>query len=79
MKNNSFIVTVNNTDYKVKLGSVMPQLYDVFCGAAYHKIGKTDAGLWVYVETPASVQHMPLQEIGEAIDEHSRSNSEETY
>jgi hypothetical protein len=79
MKNNSFIVTVNNTDYKVKLGSVMPQLYDIFCGTAYHKIGKTDAGLWVYVETPASVQHMPLQEIGEAIDERSRSNSEETY
>jgi len=79
MKNNLFTVTVKNADYEVKVSSVMPPLYDVSCGKAYHRIGKTDAGLWVYVETPASVQHMPLQEIGEAIDEHSRSNNEEGY
>ncbi|MCC8423881.1 hypothetical protein [Mucilaginibacter sp. UR6-11] len=79
MENNSFVVTINNTDYTIKLRSVMPRLYDVLCGAAYHQIGKTDAGLWVYVENPTSVQHMPLQEIGEAIDEHSGSDNEETY
>lgn len=79
MKNDLFTVTIKNADYKVKVSSVMPPLYDVSCGNAYHRIGKTDAGLWVYVETPAFVQHMPLQEIGEAIDDHSRSNSEEAY
>jgi hypothetical protein len=70
MENNSFTVTVNHTDYLVKPLSAMPRLYEIFCGAAYHQIGKTDAGLWVYVETPAFVQNMPLQEIGEAIDDH---------
>jgi hypothetical protein len=79
MKDNSFVVTINDTDYIIKLRSAVPRLYDVLCGAAYHQIGKTDAGLWVYVETPASIQHMPLQEIGEAIDEHAGPNSEETY
>lgn len=77
MKNNSFIVTVDNTDYLVKPVSAMPRLYEVFCGAAYHQIGKTDAGLWVYVEIPAFVQNMPLQEIGEAIDEHFGSTSDD--
>ncbi|TSJ38579.1 hypothetical protein FO440_18870 [Mucilaginibacter corticis] len=77
MENNFFVVTVNNTDYKVKMSSVIPPLYDVFCGEAYHQIGKTDAGLWVYVETPSCVQHMPLQEIGEAIDIHFSLDSEE--
>ncbi|MDB5155538.1 MAG: hypothetical protein JWR50_245 [Mucilaginibacter sp.] len=77
MENNIFTVTIKNADYKVKMGSVMPPLYDVSCGTDYHRIGKTDAGLWVYVEHPTLINHMPLQEIGEAIDEHSRSNSEE--
>jgi hypothetical protein len=77
MENNSFIITVDNADYLVKPGSAMPRLYEVFCGAAYHQIGKTDAGLWVYVETPAFVQNMPLQEIGEAIDGHFAPTSED--
>ena len=77
MENNSFTVTVNDTDYLVKPLSAIPRLYEVFSGATYHQIGKTDAGLWVYVEIPTFVQNMPLQEIGEAIDEHSGTINEE--
>ncbi len=71
MEHQSFTITVNNTEYSVKLHCLNPKLYDVTHKTAYHRIGKTDAGAWVYVETPAAEQHMPLQEIGNAIDEYT--------
>jgi hypothetical protein len=70
MESASFTIAVNDLNYTVKIYSAMPKLYDVSCGAAYHQIGKTDAGLWVYVENPSLAGHMPLQEIGHAIDEY---------
>jgi hypothetical protein len=71
MENNTFTITVNDTNYTVKARPGIAKLYDVSCGTAYHLIGKTDAGLWVYVENPTLTGHMPLQEIGNAIDEYS--------
>jgi hypothetical protein len=70
MESSPFTITVNDVNYTVKQYSALPELYDVTCGKAYHQIGKTDAGLWVYVEQPASGQPMPLQDIGRAIDEY---------
>jgi hypothetical protein len=71
MESDSFIITANEVAYSVKLHSAVPKLYDVSCGSAYHRIGKTDAGLWVYVENPSLTNHMPLQDIGAAIDEYA--------
>jgi hypothetical protein len=70
MESNVFAITVNDTEYTIKSRPGIAKLYDVSCGTAYHQIGKTDAGLWVYVEHPALANHMPLQEIGSAIDEY---------
>jgi hypothetical protein len=77
METAPFTITVNDVDYSVKVHADMPKLYDVYCGTAYHQIGKTDAGLWVYVENPALINHMPLQEIGEAIDKLETGGSED--
>jgi hypothetical protein len=68
MENTSFTIAVNNIDYTVNPRPGIPQLFDITCGKAYHQIGKTDAGLWVYVENPGCVEHMPLQQIGEGIE-----------
>ena len=70
MQNQPFIIKVNDVDYTVKVHSAIPRLYDVFGAGTYHRIGKTDAGLWVYVEHAEGNQHMPLQQIGEAIDDY---------
>ena len=70
MQNQPFTIKVNDVDYTVKLHSAVPRLYDVAGGNTYHRIGKTDAGLWVYVEDGNGNQHMPLQQIGEAIDDY---------
>ena len=70
MQNQLFTIKVNDVDYTVKLYSAVPRLYDVAGGNTYHRIGKTDAGLWVYVEDAEGNQHMPLQQIGEAIDDY---------
>ena len=70
MPNQPFNIKVNEVDYTVKLYSAVPRLYDVAGGNAYHRIGKTDAGLWVFVEDAVANQHMPLQQIGEAIDDY---------
>lgn len=70
MQSHPFTIKVNDVDYTVKLHSAIPRLYDVAGGNTYHRIGKTDAGLWVYVEDGSGNQHMPLQQIGEAIDDY---------
>ena len=70
MQNQPFTIKVNDVNYSVKLHSAVPRLYDVAGGNTYHRIGKTDAGLWVYVEETTTNQHMPLQQIGEAIDDY---------
>ncbi|HTH81939.1 MAG TPA: hypothetical protein VL490_03320 [Mucilaginibacter sp.] len=77
MENTSFTIAVNHTEYTVKPLPGIPQLFDISCGKAYHQIGKTDAGLWVYVENPTSVQHMPLQQIGEGIEAYLFGEDEE--
>ena len=76
MESNPFTITVNGSNYTIKQYAAMPPLYEVTCGTAYHQVGKTDAGLWVYVEEPGSDQHMPLQEIGQAIDEYFSQETE---
>ncbi len=70
MQDQSFTIHVNDIAYTVKLHSAVPRLYDVSGNNTYHRIGKTDAGLWVYVEDSPGNQHMPLQQIGEAIDDY---------
>jgi hypothetical protein len=70
MENNQFAIEIDDVTYNVKLHSDLPRLYDILCGTAYHRIGKTDAGAWVYVEDPILINHMPLQQIGEAIEEY---------
>ncbi|GAB2976001.1 hypothetical protein GCM10027049_08400 [Mucilaginibacter puniceus] len=74
MQSQPFTIKVNDVDYTVKLHSSVPKLYDVAGGNSYHRIGKTDAGLWVYVEDSPGNQHMPLQQIGEAIDDYVTFN-----
>lgn len=74
MQNQPFTIKVNDVDYTVKVHSAIPRLYDVESGNAYHRIGKTDAGLWVYVEEATANHHMPLQQIGEAIDDYMEFN-----
>ncbi len=70
MQNQPFTIKVNDVDYTIKLHSPVLRLYDVAGVNTYHRIGKTDAGLWVYVEDAHGDQHMPLQQIGEAIDDY---------
>ena len=66
----TFNVKINGKEYQVKQYSELPPLYDVSGKEAYHRIGKTDAGLWVYIESALITENMPLQEIGEAIEQH---------
>ena len=70
METPDFTVKVNGVGYAVKQYSAIPPLFDVSAKEAYHRIGKTDAGLWVYVESAVIIENMPLQEIGEAIEQH---------
>ena len=72
MENLPFTVEVDGIKYTVKTVPGLPPLYDVSATEAYHRIGKTDAGLWVYVESAVLTQNMPLQQIGEAIEEYLR-------
>ncbi|MEO8885881.1 MAG: hypothetical protein ABI367_07435 [Mucilaginibacter sp.] len=70
METPDFTIKINGTAYTVKQYSDLPPLFDVSAKEAYHRIGKTDAGLWVYVESALITENMPLQEIGEAIEQH---------
>ena len=72
METTPFTVKVDGIKYTVKPCGGLPPLYDVSATEAYHRIGKTDAGLWVYVESAVLIQNMPLQQIGEAIEEYLR-------
>jgi hypothetical protein len=74
MQSQPFTIKVNDVIYTIKVHSAVPRLYDVAGGNTYHRIGKTDAGLWVYIEDSVINQHMPLQQIGEAIDEYMNFN-----
>ncbi len=66
----TFNVKIDGKSYEVKQYSDLPPLYDVSGKEAYHRIGKTDAGLWVYIESALITENMPLQQIGEAIEQH---------
>ena len=76
METPDFTVKINGKDYAVKQYSALPALYDVSSTEAYHRIGKTDAGLWVYVESASIAENMPLQEIGEAIEEYLQMDND---
>ncbi len=72
MENTPFTVKVDGVKYTVKAIPGFPPLYDVSATEAFHRIGKTDAGLWVYIESAVLTQNMPVQQIGEAIEEYLR-------
>jgi hypothetical protein len=72
METTPFTIKVDGIKYTVKTIPGFPPLYDVSATEAYHRIGKTDAGLWVYVESAVLIENMPLQLIGEAIEEYLR-------
>ena len=66
----SFVITVNDVNYRVGLHSEFPRLFDVYNESINYTIGKTDAGSWVYIKHEPLTAVIPLDEIGMAIDAH---------
>ncbi|WPU96531.1 hypothetical protein SNE25_13485 [Mucilaginibacter sabulilitoris] len=65
-----FTVTIDEVNYQVSLHSAFPKLFDVFNQHINYIIGKTDAGNWVYIKHEPVSAFIPIEQIGEAIDEH---------
>ena len=65
-----FTVTIDEVNYQVSLHSAFPKLFDVFNQYINYTIGKTDAGNWVYIKHEPVSAMIPIEQIGEAIDEH---------
>jgi hypothetical protein len=66
----TFEVTVKKESYRVSRNQSHDYSFSVFNHATCHVMKKNEYGLWVRVEHRFGKESLPLNEIGEAIDQH---------
>ncbi|TWJ04501.1 hypothetical protein JN11_00210 [Mucilaginibacter frigoritolerans] len=66
----SFEVIIKKEMFKIIRSYEDSQAFNVFNHTTFHTIKRNDFGIWVEVEHRFGTERFPLDEIGDAIDQH---------
>ena len=70
----SFEVLVNDQNYRIVRNTTRDCIFNVFNHAMCHVIKKKENGILVAIQHRFGAEHLPLVEIGYAIDNYYRKN-----
>jgi len=71
----SFEVIIKNETYRIIRDSPGNCIFSVFNYATCHIIQRNDFGIWKKVEHRFGADNLPIDDIGEAIENHYREKS----
>lgn len=64
----SFELNINSENYKIRRDKYLNSKFNVFNHTTFHVIRKNEYGQWQSVEHRFGKEHLPIMEIGAAID-----------